>query len=403
MGFQPSYIQIYSSSWGPKDDGMTVDGPDRLARAAFDNGVKRGRGGLGSIYVWAAGNGGKFSDNCNCDGYNNLIETITISSATAAETATSFSESCASIFAVAYSGGGGLNIATTDLHHICTTQFSGTSASAPLVTGIIALGLEANPNLSWRDVQHLLVRSARRNLLQSTDWRKNGVGRFVSNRFGYGLADAGRFLQLALEWKHVPQQRFCTTTITSSMEIHPNTPLNIEFPTDNSCMQHVDILEHVIVKLTLDFSRRGDLKITITSPSATESIILDHRPNDDSTEGFTKFEFLTVHFWDEPVLPDKKWMIKFEDVSALGHIGLVQNAELIIYGTSLSQHDGECLEPNVFDRNSGKCLLGCPVGTFRASRANQMDSCTKCTDKCNICKGSTKADCISWSTGSGKH
>ena len=83
---------------------------ENYMKKGFENGVKTGRGGLGSVYVWAAGNGGKFRDNCNCDGYNNLIQTITISSATSAETATPFSESCASIFAVAYSGGGGVNI-----------------------------------------------------------------------------------------------------------------------------------------------------------------------------------------------------------------------------------------------------------------------------------------------------
>ena len=36
-------------------------------------------------------------------------------------------------------------------------RHSGTSASAPLAAGIFALVLEANPKLSWRDLQHLIV------------------------------------------------------------------------------------------------------------------------------------------------------------------------------------------------------------------------------------------------------
>ena len=44
-----------------------------------------------------------------------------------------------------------------------TSRFNGTSASAPIVSGVIALMLEANPELSWRDVQEILVRSARQN------------------------------------------------------------------------------------------------------------------------------------------------------------------------------------------------------------------------------------------------
>ena len=33
-----SHIDIYSASWGPEDDGKTVDGPGPLAKKAFING-----------------------------------------------------------------------------------------------------------------------------------------------------------------------------------------------------------------------------------------------------------------------------------------------------------------------------------------------------------------------------
>ena len=44
--------------------------------------------------------------------------------------------------AVAPSGGGFDQIITTDLHGLCTKRHTGTSASAPLVSGMIALALE---------------------------------------------------------------------------------------------------------------------------------------------------------------------------------------------------------------------------------------------------------------------
>ena len=44
-----------------------------------------------------------------------------------------------------------------------TSRFNGTSASAPMVCGVIALMLQANPNLTYRDVQEILVRSSRQN------------------------------------------------------------------------------------------------------------------------------------------------------------------------------------------------------------------------------------------------
>ena len=43
-----------------------------------EEGVQRGRGGLGSVFVWASGNGGKFQDNCNCDGYTTSIYTLSV-------------------------------------------------------------------------------------------------------------------------------------------------------------------------------------------------------------------------------------------------------------------------------------------------------------------------------------
>ena len=71
------YIYLLST-----DLGKTVDGPGPLARQAFLNGITGGRGGRGSIFVWASGNGGRQTDNCNCDGYTNSIYTLSISSAT---------------------------------------------------------------------------------------------------------------------------------------------------------------------------------------------------------------------------------------------------------------------------------------------------------------------------------
>lgn len=82
LSLNPQHIDIYSASWGPEDDGSTVDGPGPLARRAFIYGVTSGRHGKGSIFVWASGNGGRYTDSCNCDGYTNSIFTLSISSAT---------------------------------------------------------------------------------------------------------------------------------------------------------------------------------------------------------------------------------------------------------------------------------------------------------------------------------
>lgn len=39
LSLNPQHIDIYSVSWGPEDDGKTVDGPAKLAKEAFLRGV----------------------------------------------------------------------------------------------------------------------------------------------------------------------------------------------------------------------------------------------------------------------------------------------------------------------------------------------------------------------------
>ena len=105
LSFNPDHVAIYSSSWGPNDDGKTVDGPGKLAARAFKNGITRGREGKGSIFVWASGNGGRKTDNCNCDGYTNSIFTLSISSATQGGRKPWYLEECSSTLATTYSSG----------------------------------------------------------------------------------------------------------------------------------------------------------------------------------------------------------------------------------------------------------------------------------------------------------
>lgn len=210
LSLRPQHIHIYSASWGPLDDGRHVDGPGVLALKAFHNGITKGRGGLGSIFIWASGNGGINYDNCNCDGYTNSIYTLTVGSAFASGRRPRYSEPCASTLTTTYSSSTSskAQIVTTDLHHRCTDRHAGSSASAPLAAGMVALALEANPALTWRDVQHLAVRASRPAHLQAEDWAVNGVGRKVSHHYGYGLLDAALLVELAQAWAGTrPQQR----------------------------------------------------------------------------------------------------------------------------------------------------------------------------------------------------
>uniref|UniRef100_A0A8I5R876 Peptidase S8/S53 domain-containing protein n=1 Tax=Papio anubis TaxID=9555 RepID=A0A8I5R876_PAPAN len=130
LSLQPQHIHIYSASWGPEDDGRTVDGPGILTREAFRRGVTKvsgsprrarvagqadapsppllvsqGRGGLGTLFIWASGNGGLHYDDCNCDGYTNSIHTLSVGSTTQQGRVPWYSEACASTLTTTYSSG----------------------------------------------------------------------------------------------------------------------------------------------------------------------------------------------------------------------------------------------------------------------------------------------------------
>ncbi|XP_049643885.1 proprotein convertase subtilisin/kexin type 4 [Suncus etruscus] len=277
LSLMPQHIDIYSASWGPEDDGRTVDGPGILTREAFRRGVTTGRGGLGTLFVWASGNGGLHYDNCNCDGYTNSIHTLSVGSTTKQGRVPWYSEACASTLTTTFSSGVVTEpqIVTTDLHHRCTEKHTGTSASAPLAAGMIALALEANPLLTWRDMQHLVVRASRPAQLQAEDWRTNGVRRRVSHHYGYGLLDAGLLVKLARTWQPTQPQLKCILHILHRpITILPQTevPKNV-----SACAGHANAirsLEHVQVRLSLTYSRRGDLEISLVSPMGTRSTLV---------------------------------------------------------------------------------------------------------------------------------
>lgn len=332
LALNNQHIDVYSASWGPDDDGKTVDGPGELATRAFREGIERGRGGLGSIFVWASGNGGRERDNCNCDGYTNAIWTLSISSATENGLVPWYSEACSSTLATTYSSGstGERQIITTDLHHGCTSTHTGTSASAPLAAGICALALEANRRLTWRDMQHIVVRTAKPANLHTSDWQQNGVGRNVSHSFGYGLMDADAMVALAKRWTTVPQQKTCMVRAQPMDKlIAPKS--HVELKLNVNC-ENVRFLEHVQAKVTLSATRRGDLHIYLTSPAGTRSTLLAQRPLDNSRSGFQAWPFMSVHTWGES--PNGRWKLEVHNDGRYFGKATLKEWSLILYGTT---------------------------------------------------------------------
>uniref|UniRef100_A0A674HKL9 furin n=1 Tax=Taeniopygia guttata TaxID=59729 RepID=A0A674HKL9_TAEGU len=423
LGLNPNHIHIYSASWGPEDDGKTVDGPARLAEEAFFRGVSQGRGGLGSIFVWASGNGGREHDSCNCDGYTNSIYTLSISSTTQYGNVPWYSEACSSTLATTYSSGNQneKQIVTTDLRQKCTELHTGTSASAPLAAGIIALALEANKNLTWRDMQHLVVQTSKPAHLNANDWVTNGVGRKVSHSYGYGLLDAGAMVSLAKNWTTVGPQRKCVIDILAEpRDIGKRLEVRRKVDACLGKANYISRLEHAQARLTLSYNRRGDLAIHLVSPMGTRSTLLAARPHDFSADGFNDWAFMTTHSWDED--PSGEWVLEIENTSDAKNYGTLTKFTLVLYGTAtdspslsnqLESSGCKTLTPSQtcvvceegYYLHQKSCLKHCPPGFAPGVQSTHYDLensvepiaphlCLPCHPSCATCVGPGPNQCL---------
>jgi subtilisin-like proprotein convertase family protein/outer membrane biosynthesis protein TonB len=349
-------IDIYQNSWSPSNS-LTLAGPYLQTLKALSDGVATGRDGLGNIYVFSAGNNrqstedGHYSgnDNVNNNGYANSRFTIAVGAIDDKGTHSSYSEPGAALFVAAHSdGNGGARTASTgsDGKYV---YFGGTSSAAPLVSGIIALMLEANPNLTWRDVQHILAKTARKNDSSHFDWSVNGAGYNVNHFYGFGAVDATAAVNAAKTWKTVADEISHTT---GEMKVNATIPDNSSSGISRTINVQQDIqLESVEVVFDADHYSRGDLEIVLTSPDGTESILAEQRP--DEGDNYTYWVFNTVRNWGES--SKGNWTLRVADKSG-GQVGTWDSWKLNFYGTeakpaistiSVTTPDGEAAETNL--------------------------------------------------------
>ncbi|XP_034997609.2 proprotein convertase subtilisin/kexin type 5 [Hippoglossus stenolepis] len=444
LSFRPQHIDIYLASWGPEDDGATLEGPGPLTHLALQNGIKTGRQGRGSVFVWASGNGGQRGDHCSCDGYSNSIYTVSISSSTWRGSRPDYLEQCASTLATAYTGGDAEEMITLGPQQSCRWAQSGSSLSASMAAGVIALTLDANPALTWRDVQHIIVRTSKAHHLIAPDWAVNGAGYEVSHLYGFGLLDAEGLVKEAERWKQVPSQHGCAeeAPIQPSRAIHPGPVLTSTYEAtgcSDEPRQHVVYVEHVVVRVTITHGRRGDLSITLTSPSGTVSQLLANRPLDNSTEGFHNWELMTTHCWGEQAAGE--WTLKIKDTPSQkrdnAELGMLKEWSLVIYGTAEQPYpvhrerarsaemltdsdlteeysgpcDPECSDDGCegpgpqqcvtclhfflkFKNSTRMCVSECPKGFWGDRRR-----CKRCYSSCESCTGSRSDQCTTCQPG----
>ncbi|VVE15732.1 Bifunctional hemolysin/adenylate cyclase [Pandoraea terrae] len=331
--------------------------------------LKRGRGGLGTVIVMAAGNDRAVGGNGNYSSLTNSRTSIVVG-AVNAETdlgrlqvrGKPFSSPGASILVSAP----GSNIASTSslLQNANGSTFGadaktvqGTSFATPIVSGIVALMLEANPRLGYRDVQEILALSARKVDDAQTTWQTNGATRWngggmhVSHDYGYGQVDARAAVQLAQTWDDQQTEN----NLFGARKAPESGLLDQAIPDGNadgfkhslSISQTGVTTEHVEVRIRLTHARPGDLIIKLISPSGTESVLMDRpgkSPGDPASRGDASFnksntlDFVFGSALHRGESADGNWTLQVID-TVTGDTGVLHEWSLNAMGHAATAND----------------------------------------------------------------
>ena len=347
---QTDHIDIYNQSFGYSNITEPFD-YDLMVDAALEYGTQHRRSGKGALYFKASGNNFEFDTSClvstrelpldsaNMDPDNNVPYNIVVGSVGEDGTRACYSSSGSSVMLVAP---GDFLHTTSD--HNNYHDFTGSSAATPVASAVAALILEANPNLGWRDVRHIMLSTAEQvdidiapfNLsLPDGDyeaepgWQNNAAGYHFHNWYGFGRISVDKAISATQNYgDHLPEQQVFSS---DNQSVNQDIPDNLSTGISSSLTIDQSLTtESIQLFITLSHTRPSDLAIEITSPSGSRSLLMTplnrYRSQSDSP-----FELvLTSHlFYGEPT--QGEWQLKVVDVRS-SFKGQVIEWSLQVYG-----------------------------------------------------------------------
>ena len=330
---------VSNNSWGPRDYGE----PNPIASTwemAVTDGVTNGYGGKGVVYVWSAGNGAEDDDDSNLDEIANYYAIVAVCAVGHDDKRADYSEPGVNLWVCGPSSSGRVgqpSITTTDNGNRYWGRMGGTSASAPIVSGVVALVREANNALTWRDVKLILAASARKNDADNTGWEQGALkygsttDRYNFNHeYGFGMVDAKAATDLAVGWTNVSPLRETTSesgTINLSIPDAPSSGMPTAVTAKLTVEPFVEFIEFVEVSTNFNHSSFRDLKVELVSPSGAVSLLVPSAPLDASlTSGF---RFGSARHLGEDAAGE--WTLRITDEER-GTTGRLNSWGLTIYG-----------------------------------------------------------------------
>jgi len=210
-----------------------------------------------------------------------------------------------------------------------TDVFNGTSSAAPHVSGAVALMLQVNPNLGYRDVKEILMKTAAKDGLSGEDFVSNVSGFSFTHAFGAGLLNVSAALDLAAGWKNLGDLLDVSRNESLFRPIPDGSIDGASFSFDFSKAQDLRV-EHVEFTVNVKHSNRSEIGFILTSPSGMTSIVNNRKP--DTGADFVNYKFTSVRHWGESSAG--VWTVKVIDIVADGVTGTAGDITVRIYGTA---------------------------------------------------------------------
>lgn len=263
----------------------------------------------------------------------------------------------------------GFNYSSNSLNLQCnySNLFNGTSSAAPVLSGVVALMLEANPNLTWRDIKHILATSSEVidydpifntlthprgfdlfSYVYDVKWTRNSVGIYFSNWYGFGRVDALAAVQRADSYVSSlgTYEKTLNTVPNPDQWYYDSGSINLAIPDEDATgvedriwVGHDFSIEAIQIQLTTDHNWPGDLAVHLTSPSGTESRLLLAN-NNIYSEGLDPNTLLlsnafygerSVGYWKIKIV-DGSSAITTMDGGSITGTGSLTNWKILVHG-----------------------------------------------------------------------
>lgn len=357
-------FDVVNHSWGWAA-AFSAD-PARSSFSTFFAGIREavanGRDGLGTAVVVANGNSAATGSNGNLSGFTADRQVIAVGGVTQEGHASGFATDGANLWVSAFAE----QITTTDLTGLAgysaadfTDNFSGTSAAAPQVSGVIALMLEANAELGWRDIKNILALSSRP--LDGSPARANGAanwnggGLMHNDDVGFGLVDAFAAVRLAETWEgqRVSANEMSVTSTVTARRLLTETTGAVEY---TFTLANTVSLESMQINVRGSHSRVSDIQMELIGPNGFSATILDGH---GGTAAFRNWTFTASGVFGMD--SGGQWTVRFIDAVA-GATGAIEGVTLTGFGAARS-------DDTVFVYTDSFSALGAD-----AARANIIDA-----------------------------